>query len=95
MEAKLNEAPGLHEMVRLLDLDADGALGRRDLRAALQRVGMLVSEDDVDEMMRAADLAGKGSVTVPDLAAVFAEAGVSTAGIRTAGAVSRAARPAA
>jgi hypothetical protein len=76
MEAKLNQDTGVAEMLRLLDLDRDGVLARREVRDALQRVDMIVSEDDIDEMMRACDRGEKGYVTLADLEAMFSGAGV-------------------
>jgi len=92
MEAKLNQPSGVADMLRLLDLDRNGVLTRAEIRDALQRMDMLVLEDDIDEMMRTCDRGGKGHVTAADLAAMFVEAGVSTdpAGRRTSAAAGQA-----
>jgi len=83
MAAKLRQASGrVGDMMRLLDIDQDGVLTRREIRDALERVDMLVSEDDVDEMMRACDRGDKGNVTTADLEAMFTAAGVDARQLR-------------
>jgi Ca2+-binding EF-hand superfamily protein len=74
MEIKLVEDAGVQEMVRLLG--NDGRLSRAELRAALRRVDMIVSEDDVDEMLRSCDRGDKGFVDAGDLKAIFAGVGI-------------------
>lgn len=74
MEVKLVEDAGVQEMVRLLG--HDGRLSRSELRAALRRVDMIVSEDDIDEMLRSCDRGDKGYVDAGDLRAIFASVGI-------------------
>jgi len=74
IEVKLVEDAGIQEMVRLLG--NDGRLSRAELRAALRRVDMIVSEDDIDEMLRSCDRGEKGYVDAGDLRAIFASVGI-------------------
>jgi len=51
--------------------DGSGAIDQDELMAALNKLGVMVSEDEVVVMMRQADVDGNGEIDVDEFVSIF------------------------
>jgi Ca2+-binding EF-hand superfamily protein len=51
--------------------DGSGAIDQDELMAALKKLGVMVSEDEVVVMMRQADIDGNGEIDVDEFVSIF------------------------
>ena len=51
--------------------DGSGAIDQDELMAALNKLGVMVSEDEVVVMMRQADVDGNGEIDIDEFVSIF------------------------
>ena len=54
-----------------MDLDSDGVLSPSEVRDAVQRYGMTVSDEDLDEMIRSVDRDSDGMVGIEEFSSAL------------------------
>jgi len=58
-----NCGPGIREAFRTFDQDGNGLISAAELRHAMTNLGEKLTDDEVDEMIREADIDGDGQVS--------------------------------
>ena len=56
-----------------MDLDHDGLITREELKITMRKIGLTLSDKDISEMMRAADLNGDGKVNLEEFERLWRE----------------------
>lgn len=64
-----DDAPELRALFQQLDTDKSGRLSREEFRVGMQRLGAQLTEDDLTELVRGADIDGDGEIDYPEFLA--------------------------
>ncbi|XP_060605591.1 neo-calmodulin-like [Ruditapes philippinarum] len=60
------------EAFRVFDKDGNGSISKDELRVAIRTLGEKVKEDELDDLMRAADLNGDGQINYSEFVKMIA-----------------------
>lgn len=63
----------LKEAFRVFDLDGDGVITAKELKLVMHSLGQPVSQPDIDEMMKEADINSDGQVDFSDFVAMMSK----------------------
>ena len=74
MAGEIKEAHGkrgILEKFRVFDRDGNGTISSAELKHVMAKLGEKLSDEEVDEMMRAADINGDGQVDYEEFVAIM------------------------
>merc|ERR1719193_1578463 len=69
--SQLNEEEEIRMIFRVFDRNKTGFIDVDELRAVMKDLGECVSEDDLDAMMKEADVAGNGVISYDEFLLMF------------------------
>ena len=61
----------MREAFAVMDTDGDGSISGEDLGKVLSQLGICVTEEEIQEMIRVADKTGKGEVNIDEFLSVM------------------------
>ena len=66
-----DKAQELREAFTVMDTDGDGSISGEDLGKVLSQLGICVTEEEIQEMIRVADKTGEGKVNIDEFLSVM------------------------
>lgn len=61
----------MREAFTVMDTDGDGSISGEDLGKVLSQLGICVTEEEIQEMIRVADKTGEGKVNIDEFLSVM------------------------